>query len=78
MAFSQKGISRHKNLPQASTLNHALRFIRAGAIEKVQKKILEKVSQYRKFSHSAENSQFNILIHCKTISYPYTLTETLP
>ena len=77
MAFSQKSLSRHKNLPQASKLVHALIFIRAGAMEEVQKIYLEKVSQCRKFSHSAENSQFHTLIDCQTIPYPYTLSKTL-
>ena len=46
-------------------------------MEKVQKKFLEKVSQCRKFSLSAEKNQFHILLHCQTIPYPYTLSETL-
>ena len=77
MAFSQKSNSRHKKIPQASKLVYALIFIRAGAMEKFQKNFLEKISQCRNFSRSAENSQFRILIHCQTISYPYTLSKTL-
>ena len=35
----------------------------------------KKISQYRKLSHSAEKTLFHNLIHCETISYPYTLPK---
>ena len=31
----------------------------------------------KKLSHNAKNTLFQILIHCETIRYPYTLPKTL-
>ena len=76
MAKSQNSIRRRKSNGATEKISAAGKIVQAGAGElKFRRKKIEKISQYRKLSHSAENTKFQILIHCETNIYPYTLPK---
>ena len=79
MAFSQKSISGHKNLPQASKLLHALVTIRAGALEKNSKIFSpESLTVPKVVAHCRKYPIPYLYTLSRTETYLYTLSPTIP